>query len=261
MSFTLVAASMLSVMTTPPAHAGGPSDVAGWVLSAGVRPEARARMEAWVDDEQRVSGSFAERYPGWVQGRIAAAVDRHFPGAATACDPSVQVGFVAPGSVGETEADQDFEQSTFTIESLHCLDHGDATQAMAIYNSVAFREDVMPGLESYRREGDDVCLVTGAVTGIVGRTDICLGAREYAGDGVRAFHTRLVRSEDAPEAQGIFLRESLVAFVDRSEGGVAVYRIVYTRGKDMGAVQRSVLGHLAGGAQDRIAEALEERLR
>ncbi len=261
MSSTTITALALSVLVTLPARAGGPSDIGGWIRAAGVRPEARARMLVWEDDELRVSDAFAASFPGWVQGRIATSVDRHLPGAASECEPSVRVSFVEPGSAGQTEGDLTFERSTFVVESLHCLEHGDAAQAMAVYNSVAFREEVMPGLESFRREGDTVWLTTSAVFGIVGRTEIGLAAREYAGEGIRAFHTRLVRSADAPDAQGVFLRESIDAFVDRAEGGVAVYRLVLTRGKDMGAVQRSLLGHAAGSAQDKIAEALEERLR
>lgn len=256
-----ITALALSALATTPAHAGGPSDVGAWIHSAGVRQEAHTRMLAWVDDDQRVSEAFAASFPGWVQGRIVAAVDRHLARAATTCEPEVQVRFVEPGSKGETQAEQAFERSTFQVESLHCLDHGDAGQAMSIYNSVAFREEVMPGLERFWRDGEQVCFTTSAVLGVVGRTETCLEAREYVGEGVRAFHTRLVESADAPEAQGVFLRESVVAFVDRAEGGVAVYRIVYTRGKDMGAVQRSILGHAAGSAQGKIAKELEERLR
>jgi hypothetical protein len=256
-----IPALALASLLAPISHAEGPADVGAWVRASGVRPEAADRLRAWEDDEQRVSEDFVLRYPAWVQGRIVAAVERRLPSAATACEPSAQVGFVEPGSVGETEADRDFEESTFRVESLHCLDHGDAAQAMAIYNSEAFRLQVMPGLERYSLEGDQVCIDTGAVMGVVGRTEICLAARGLEGQGVSAFHTRLVHSADEPEAQGIFLRESVVAFVDRAQGGVAVYRVVYTRGKDMGAVQRAVLSRVAGGSQEKIAEALGEQLR
>ncbi len=261
MPFYPLAALALSALTTAPARAGDPSDLGGWIRSAGVRPEAPARVQAWKDDERGVTEAFAARFPGWVQGRIAAAVDRHLPGAVTACEPTVHVGFVEPGSVGESEADQAFERSTFAVETLHCLEHGDAAKAMAVYNSEAFREDVMPGVEIFQREGEVAHLVTSAVLGVVGRTEIRLAAREHAAEGLRALHTRLIDSADAPDAQGVFLRESVVAFVDRAEGGVAVYRMVFTRSKDMGAVQRAILSRAAGGAQDAIAEALEERLR
>ena len=261
MPSTPFAALVLFPLAMPVAQAGGPSDVGGWILSAGVRPEAQTRVRAWVHDDQRATEAFAASYPRWVQGRIARAVDRHLPSAATACEPSVQVRFVEPGTVGETEADQAFERSTFQVESLHCLEHGDAARAMAVYNSVDFRETVMPGLERYWLEGDGSCFTTSALFGVVGQTEACLTAREFVGDGVRAFHTRLIESVDAPDHQGVFLREGVVAFVDRADGGVAVYRIVTTRSKDMGAVQRSILGHAAGSAQQKVAEALEERLR
>ncbi len=256
----------LALLTLPllallAARAEGPAELGDWIRASGERPEARARMRAWADDDRRVTEVFVGRFPGWVQDRIATALDRRLPQAISGCEPSARVGFVEPGSVGTTEVDRAFELSTFQIETLHCLDHGDAERAMTVYNSRAFRLDVMPGLEHFSREGDRVCLVTGGLVGIVGRTEICLVAREYAAEGVRVFHTRLVHSADAPQAQGVFLRESVVAFVDRAEGGVAVYRNVYTRSKDMGAVQRSVLARLAGGSQDKIAEALEEQLR
>lgn len=257
---TTLALALSAVLAPPAAQAGGPSDVAGWVRAAGVRPEARGRVLAWTADDARASEVFAESFPGWVQGRMAASVNRHLPGAVSGCESSVRVRFVEPGSVGSTDADHDFERSTFGVESLHCLDRGDAAQAMAVYNAASFREAVMPGLESYWRKGDDVCIATGAVAGILDRTETCSATREYKGEGVRAFHTRLVESVDGPDAQGVFLRESLVAFADRAEGGVAVFRVVYTRGKDMGPVQRSILGRVAGTSQDKIADALGERL-
>jgi hypothetical protein len=261
MPFTPMIALVLTPLTTPAAHAGGPEEVGAWIRSAGVRSEAPTRVLAWVDDDQRASEAFASSFPSWVQGRIAAAAERELPDAASACEPSVRVSFVEPGSVGQTEPDQAFERSTFQVETLHCLEHGDAARAMAIYNSADFRETVMPGLERYRYEAGQVCFITSAVFGVVGRSEACLAAREFQGDGVRALHTQLMESVDAPDTQGVFLRESVVAFIDRAQGGVAVYRNVYTRGKDMGAVQRSLLGHAAGSSQDKIPAALEERLR
>lgn len=250
-----------AALSSTPAAAGGAADVGPWVRAAGVRPEARARVLAWNDGELRASDDFAGSFPGWVQRGVARALDQRLPAAVTGCTSSVRVRFVEPGAVGKTEADHAFERSTFRVESLHCLDRGDAAQAMAIYNTAAFREAVMPGLESYWWKGDDVCIATSAVAGILDRTEVCSAAREFIGDGVRAFHTRIIESADAPSAQGVFLRESVVAFADRTEGGVAVLRVVYTRGKDMGAVQRSILGRVAGASQDKIAEALEARLR
>lgn len=229
--------------------------------AAGVHPAASARVLAWVEDGEQASSAFAARFPGWVQRGVASSVGRRLPGAVSGCESSVRVRFVEPGTLGETEGDRSFERSTFSVESLHCLDKGDAAQAIGVYNTASFREAVMPGLESYWRKGDDVCIATGAVAGLLERTETCSATREYAGEGVRAFHTRLIESADAPDAQGVFLRESLVAFVDREEGGVAVFRVVYTRGKDMGALQRSILGRVAGSSQDKIADALEKRLK
>jgi hypothetical protein len=257
---TTLALALYAAFALPVARAGGPADVAAWVRAAGVHPAASGRVLAWVDDDERATAAFAASFPGWVQRGVAASVSRRLPGAVSGCASSVRVRFVEPGTVGKTDGDHSFERSTFGVESLHCLDKGDAAQAISVYNTASFREAVMPGLESYWRKGDDVCIATGAVTGILDRTETCSATREYTGEGVRAFHTRLVESADAPDAQGVFLRESLVAFVDREEGGVAVFRVVYTRGKDMGALQRSILGRVAGTSQDKIAAALEKRL-
>jgi hypothetical protein len=252
---------LAALLSSAVALAAGPADVGAWVRAAGVRPEARARVLAWSDDELRASEAFAGAYPAWVQRRLASALDQRLPAAVRGCESSVRVQFLTPGAVGRTEADRAFERSTFEVESLHCLDKGDAAQAMAVYNTAAFREAVMPGLESYWRKGDDVCIATGAFAGVVDRTETCSATRQFEGQGVRAFHTRLIESADAPDAQGVFLRESVVAFVDRAEGGVAVFRVVTTRGKDMGAIQRSLLPKVAGTSQDKIAAALEKRLQ
>ena len=256
-----VAAIALSLLLAWPALAAGEGDVGQWVLAAGVRPEAGERVLAWSADGARATKGFAMAYPRWVQRGIAEAVNRRIAGAAHGCEASVDVRFMVPGTVGQTAVDQAFERSTFQLESIHCLEKGDAIQAMGVYNTAAFREAVMPGLESYWRKGDDVCIATGAVAGIIDRTETCSTARQFEAAGVRAFHTRMVHSADAPDAQGVFLRESVVAFVDRAEGGVAVLRVVTTRGRDLGPLQRSLLARVAGSSQDRIAAALERRLR
>ncbi len=249
-----LAGALALLLVGPPARAG---DISTWVRAAGVRSEAAERIAAW---SMPTSPAFQARFPDWVQGRIASAARARLRDAATGCQDAGDVGFVAPGSVGTSDADRSFEESTFWVETLHCLDRGTAEQAMAIYNSADFRESVMPGLAAYTRKGDVVCLETGAVRGIVDRTDICLAARELRDDGLHAFHTRLVSSAAGADVQGVYFRESIVAFVDRAEGGVAVYRMVFTRGKDMGPVQRSILKKVAAGSQDKIAEALEARL-
>jgi len=261
MRFPVVMLLAQSLVLGGAAAAAGPGDVGPWVLAAGVRPEAASRVLAWSDDGARVSDAFGAGYPRWIQSRIAEAVTRSLPAAAAACVSEVHVRFIEPGSYGRSDSDQAFERSTFEVFSLHCLDRGDAAQAMAVYNSASFREAVMPGLESYWRKGDDVCITTGAVTGIVERTQTCSATRTFSAPGVRAFHAQLVESVDGPDAQGVYLRESVVAFVDQEAGGVAVLRVVITRGKDMGVVQRSLLGTVAASAQDRIAAALGERLR
>lgn len=243
------------------AAAAGPEDVGPWIRAAGVRPEAASRVHAWSEDGAHASDAFRAGYPRWIQARIADAVSHSLPGAAVACASEVHVRFIEPGSYGRSDPDRAFERSTFEVVSLHCLDRGDAEQAMAVYNSASFREAVMPGLESYWRKGDDICITTGAVAGIVERTQTCSATRTFAAPGVRAFHAQLVESVDAPDTQGVYLRESVVAFVDRQDGGVAVLRVVTTRGKDMGMVQRGLLGTVAANAQDRIAAALEERLQ
>ena len=251
----------LVLLVSMHAHAGGPGDVAAWIRAAGSRPEAVERVHAWSEDGARASAEFAAGYPQWVQQRLADAVARSLPGAVTGCRPDVHVRFMEPGSFGRTEVDRAFERSTFEVFSLHCLERGDALQAMNVYNSPAFRKAVMPGLESYWRKGDDVCIATGAFAGIVDRTQTCSAIRTFEGPGVRVFHAQLIESADGPEAQGVYLRESVLAFVDRADGGVAVLRVVTTRGKDMGPLQRSLLGRVAGSAQDKIADALEARLQ
>ncbi len=74
-------------------------------------------------------------------------------------------------------------------------------------------------------------------------------------------------SPKSPRARGwkkrlVFSLMALALLLVMTEfASLAVYRIVTTRSKDMGAVQRSILGHAAGSAQEKVAEALEARLR
>lgn len=222
-------------------------------------PEGARELQRWsAGDGTPLSPAFAARFAGRVRDELA----RFAAGALgqPACTPRGGVRFLAPGTIGTTPAEHAFEAGTFIVETVHCLERGTAAAAAAVYQTPEFRKAVMPGLVSYWRQSQVVCLGSSGVAGLVAPTEICLDVREHRGAGTVVEHARLKSNGTHPDLQPVFHRESLIVFRDRPEGGVMVVRAVATRSQDLGSVEKALLKRVALSSAAEIGEGLAERL-
>ena len=229
------------------------------VRHAAPLPEATRELLRWpAPAGATLSPAFAVRFTSRVRDELA----RFATGALAAptCSPRGGVRFLTPGVAGTTPAEHTFEAGTFIVETVHCLDRGTAEQAAAVYQTPAFRKAVMPGLVSYWRQSQVVCLGSSGVAGLVGPTEICLDTREHRGAGTVVEHARLKSNGTHPDLQLVFHRESLIVFRDRPGGGVMVVRAVATRSQDLGSVEKALLKRVALSAAAEIGDGLAARL-
>ena len=234
------------------------ADLVGWLASAEKRVEVRQVLAGWRGEEGGLGGDFVSALQGWARARLSAGVAAAM--AAERCEDRVEVTFLEPGTLGHTPAERAFEASVFGVETFYCLTGGDPAAAAGVYHSEKFRLKVMPGLESFRDEGGQLCLETGAVLGIVEATDFCLDARRLEQPGLSALHTRLVSNAPRDDTQPLYFREGVVIFRALPDGGVLAWRDVLTRGPDLGAIHRPLLRHTSTSGQERAFQALQEAL-
>lgn len=234
--------------------------ISTWVRGQATIPAAISVMTGFSTRAGGLSAEDAEAFARQIRANLAREVAVALEGAVSACEDRGQVSFLDAGTVTKTEVGLDFEASLFHVESLNCLETSDLQGAWKIYQSPVFRLDVMPALEGYQVKGDQQCLRTGGILGIVDPTGFCMQTAELARDGFIVEYGRLVSNDPDPTLSPVWFRESLTAFLALPGGGVAVWRGVWTRARDLGGLQRAMLRTVASGSQDKVMEALKDRL-
>ncbi|MFT4977749.1 MAG: hypothetical protein ACI8S6_003656, partial [Myxococcota bacterium] len=128
------------------------------------------------------------------------------------------------------------------------------------YNSAAFRIAEMPNLSSLQRQGEELCLRSDAVTGIMAATSFCMTSRQLRGEGLSVTHNALHSNSTTQGAAPVYYREEVIIFA-QLDGQVSIYRMIWTRGEDIGIAGRAILQRTANGSQSRIYRALESWTR
>ncbi|MEL6343654.1 MAG: hypothetical protein AAFV53_11025 [Myxococcota bacterium] len=234
-------------------------DVASWVRG---RPTPSAQRDQVVRFEG-VSTDYASGLMRWSRGRLA----RSAAGAVGAlqgggCEESSTLTVLSAGFAGmpPDPASDRFERSVFELETTGCIPGATLAQAESVYNSEAFRTAEMPNLSALRRNGDQLCLQSAAVTGVMMATDFCMQSHRMAGADFTVTHNVLSGNNDAAGTAPMFFREEVIVFVQQ-DAGVGVYRRILTRGEDIGMAGRMVLQRTASMSQSRIYRALETWLQ
>ncbi len=146
------------------------------------------------------------------------------------------------------------------VESVYCLDSGTAAETFKVYTTSDFRINVMPLVDSYSVSGDQMCLSTEAKAGLLKPTSFCHEIVSFDGPTLWGQAGWLVSNDPSPEIQPLYFRETVVVFVDRPDGGVAGYRGVVTRSRDLGTLQRTVLRTIVGAGHSKVENGLKQRL-
>ena len=207
-----------------------------------------------------VSAGFRQQLSTWTRTRLAASAQRHLDAARVQCETTAKVSFLEAGTFGATEEERTFEESVFMVESVYCLDSGTAADAARHYSSTAFRVGVMPFVNSFSLSGNQMCLSTEAKAGLLKATNFCHEIVRFQGPEMWGSAGWLVSNDPDPSLQPLFFRETVVVFVDKPDGGVAGFRGVVTRSRDLGALQRAVLRTTVSGGHTRIESGLRDHV-
>ena len=235
------------------AHADTPETIQQWILS---RPTPAGQLT----EVQRfgLSEHYARNLTQWVRIQLAShtrsAVQVFQQGT---CEEVSQLQVQAPGFAGLPAEDTSgrFEGSVFRLETTGCLIAPDMATAEQVYNSSAFRTAEMPNLAALHRRGDQICLRSNAVAGVMAATNFCLTSSRMQLDNITVTHNTLTQN-NTENASPIFYREEIIVFAQLSEQ-VAIYRMIWTRGQDIGMAGKAILQRTAGNSQSRIYRALE----
>ena len=225
-----------------------------------VTPPAAALAVADAYPGGNLSAGFRNKLADWTRNTLAASAQRYLDAARVSCETQANVSFLDAGTFGTTSEEKDFEGSTFLVESVYCLDSGTAAQTIDIYTSSDFRINVMPMVDSFSITGDQMCLSTEPKAGLLKPTSFCHQIVPFKGPTSWGMAGWLVSNDPRPEIQPLYFRETVVLFVDRPDGGVAGYRGVVTRSRDLGTLQRTVLRTIVGAGHSKVEAGLKDRL-
>jgi hypothetical protein len=154
-----------------------------------------------------------------------------------------------------------FFASAIHMESTFCLNRGTAAEALAIFRTSAFRTSALPLVTSFTSDGTRSCLGTeAALGGALAPTGFCSQTAVYSGPEFHGVVGWLTENTGGADSQALYYRHYVIVFVDRPGGGVAGFRGVVTRSKDLNMLQRALVQMSAGQAHDLMQEKLEAAL-
>ena len=178
-----------------------------------------------------------------------------------ACSADTIITYVQDEVQSADPASAHFFASAIHMESTFCLDRGTAAEALAIFRSTAFRTSALPLVISFTSDGTRSCLGTeAAIGGALAPTGFCSQTTVYSGPEFHGVVGWLTENTGDENSQALYYRHYVIVFVDRPGGGVAGFRGVVTRSKDLNILQRSLVQMSAGQAHDLMQEKLEASL-
>jgi hypothetical protein len=266
----LALGSTAAAQSTPSDARSATGVIGEWARS--LEPDARASREL-AAYRGNGGGPLGEAYRAALASRVHAAlfaaasrqVDRFLEGA---CEPFVDVTFgsstldPAAGDRPRRGDEGRFEGGLVRVESVACLALPDvsAERALRVFTSPEFRSSQESRIRTIREEGDESCVETGAVPGLLSPSHACNRIRRLVHARVASEHSQAIRNAGGDGFQPVYLKESLKTFVE-IPGGLAVHYIHYSRTADIGGVERWVAARRIRASEARKADAIADRLR
>ena len=239
-----------------------------WADSLPIDPRVLGELERFPADEafSRVSLSGFVRE---VRSRIISAVEAQSARLlAGECRPSIDVSIgdsdfsaieEAGGEAAASEPWEKFQRSLIRTEMVACLESAEmpAREVLQLYVSPEFRMSAESRITDMWTDSVGSCLETKGVFGLVDPTRVCNRVHEFLSDGIAARHSQVVFNEGREPYQDAYFKESLKTFV-RTQSGLALHYINYTRAADLGRVERWIG---AGQIEDSQKETVEKLRR
>jgi hypothetical protein len=183
------------------------------------------------------------------------------------CEPFTQVTF---GSAGHRPSDgtpveaprtDRFEKGLVRVESVTCVDAPGvgAAHAMAVYTDSAFRMSVEGRIRAVREAGDESCVETAGVMGLLLPSEACNRIRRFLRGPLASEHSQVVSNPGSGSHQIVYLKESLKTFVE-TPSGIAIHYLNYSRTAEVGRVGRWAAERSIRDAEKRRADGLQRRL-
>jgi len=195
------------------------------------------------------------------QQALAAQASSMLAKARTTCTPQTTISFVQEALQATDPVSAHYFDSTIHMRSIFCLEAGTAAQALATFRTAAYRISALPLITSFKVDGDQTCVDTRSVLGgAMPPTAICSRTTTHTGVDFHGVVAWLTENTGGPEHQAAYYRHMVVVFIDRPGGGVAGFRGVVTRSKDLGMLQRTLIHATAGKAEEMMQERLNTLL-
>lgn len=164
---------------------------------------------------------------------------------------------IAPNAtVKETQ----FIESLFMIETSYCLPEVNLQHAYDVFMSPEFRLDVMPQVVGFTKTSNGSCVESEGVTGILLPSRYCTDSRETRDSTGILVYTSLYSAYTDTEHEPLYFREEIVLFSQLSNG-VAVYRVTFSRSKDLGTTTKYLLRNTVSSSQSKIRDGYYEWLK
>lgn len=256
---------LLLILLTSPANA----DVVSWIDSLAIDPAVITELQSFSHDEgewpqdtpQRLSTAFRTR----VHDDVARGMRQIANGE---LEPYVRVNYLSTEDFAHGREEtkdkrgRKFEEGVIRTEQLAFFpgETTPPTEALAIFVDPGFRKQTSSRIEELVEEGDESCLRTSGLWGLLDPTWACNRLTYFGTDEVAAEHSQVISNPGGDDFQMIYFKESVKIFV-ATEDGLALFYINYTRSAKLGSLKKKMGRGKIEDSQRERAAALGERLR
>lgn len=170
------------------------------------------------------------------------------------------------------DIEETFLYSMFAIETIHCIPNRKPQEVQVHYNSLDFRKNVMPGVDSYSRQTkdetskahDSSCTQTTGMTGVALPSNYCMQHNMWSAPNQSLFieFSSLTSNKRSSDYQTIYYREETVHFSpyqNANTSGTLIYRYTLMRSQELGRTGLFFLERTLSYTHQKILEGLQER--
>ena len=211
-----------------------------------------------------LGSQFPQQFTPWIRRRISylasSAQSKFLSGQ---CKESTYFKVFTADSVPfDTQStEKNFVNSVFRVESAYCIQNASVAEVYTTFMSSEYRLDVMPRLGRYSHNGQETCIGTEAVPGVLKPSQYCMTVNTLKKTDSIVSHSILNNSTFSSGYQPVYYREEVLVIAAVSSQTTGIYRVTFTRSDDLGMASKFLIQSTVDSSQEAIYSGLEKWLQ
>jgi len=247
------------------AHAES-AELKAWGSSLASHPSVIEQMDLYRNGSSKLSSRYKTQTAQAVLRKMIDRADQKMTilqAGSALCQPSIQVEFTRPGSLGLqasqlTGVESDFESNLIRVEGVACVSGGSPEKAIQLFGSPEFRKRNMPEISECSRSGDSMCTVTASSIGNP-EASFCTQVDETFKPTFSAFQGVLV--SNASGYDPMYLTDVLATSYRSQDGNMVIHVQAFIRRNAIPSFLRGIAADTIKSRYQNILQSLKKELK